>query len=156
MVGSNAVTGARRAWARYPTTGLLCLAMLGITSLAAALRWGLPATSLLPSCVFYGWTGWHCPGCGGTRACIALAQGEGWLALRCNGLLILGLPALTLWFAWLESQPTMSHRSVARTSRLVLLFIAAFFIVRNVPSPTTSPFAPPRLTAPAHTANRGA
>ncbi len=30
----------------------------------------------MPSCTLYTWTGLYCPGCGGTRAVIALAKGE--------------------------------------------------------------------------------
>lgn len=48
--------------------GLLCL--LGLHFFGIALR------EILPPCSLYSLTGFYCPGCGGTRACYALAQGH--------------------------------------------------------------------------------
>ncbi len=35
-----------------------------------------PADFALPPCVFHKWTGYYCPGCGGTRAVKALLRGD--------------------------------------------------------------------------------
>ena len=36
----------------------------------------LSLTDILPGCILYRFTGWYCPGCGGTRALSALLSGH--------------------------------------------------------------------------------
>lgn len=36
----------------------------------------LSLTDILPGCILYQFTGWYCPGCGGTRALSALLSGH--------------------------------------------------------------------------------
>lgn len=42
----------------------------------------------LPPCIFYFTTGFYCPGCGNTRAVIALLHGDILLSLRQNAMII--------------------------------------------------------------------
>ena len=49
---------------------------------------------MLPPCLFYGVTGFYCPGCGETRAVNALLEGDILLALRQNVLIVILLLAL--------------------------------------------------------------
>ncbi len=50
-------------------------------------------------CPMYAFTGILCPGCGGTRAALALLQGKVWLSLRCNPTVIGIVVILILWYA---------------------------------------------------------
>jgi hypothetical protein len=48
--------------------GLVAVALVALSPLAPRLASGLPA------CPLKSWTGWPCPGCGTTRAALALAE----------------------------------------------------------------------------------
>ncbi|MDE7206544.1 MAG: DUF2752 domain-containing protein [Lachnospiraceae bacterium] len=48
--------------------GLLCVAFISWLH--------IPVADMLPTCSFYTATGYYCPGCGGTRAVMALLHGE--------------------------------------------------------------------------------
>ena len=50
------------------------LLLVGIILLA--IKRIFPADFALPPCVFHKWTGYYCPGCGGTRAVKALLRGD--------------------------------------------------------------------------------
>ena len=50
------------------------LLLVGIILLAV--KRIFPADFALPPCVFHKWTGYYCPGCGGTRAVKALLRGD--------------------------------------------------------------------------------
>lgn len=50
------------------------LLLLGLV--LAALKAVLGEKFGLPPCFFHKWTGWYCPGCGGTRAVKALLRGD--------------------------------------------------------------------------------
>lgn len=97
-----------------------------------------------PRCALHETTGLHCPGCGGTRALQALFDGKFALAARCNPLLTAGavvFPPLLLWQRRLEGRGVFTPKVTWGIAIVVL----AYFIGRNLPSPTTSPLAPPPL-----------
>lgn len=51
----------------------------GLIALAGGLliiRLHIPMLQLIPTCLFYEETGYYCPGCGGTRAVMALLRGK--------------------------------------------------------------------------------
>lgn len=101
----------------------------------------------MPQCVFYQTTGLHCPGCGGTRAVTAMAQGNFGLAIRCNPFLTIGLPGILL-FVWWQRRRRLRGKSTFRwTAWFLFVVVTTFFIARNLPSPTRSPWAPPNSTA---------
>ncbi len=50
-------------------------------------------------CPLYAFTGILCPGCGGTRAVLALLHGDVWLSLRCNPSVAGIVIFLLLWYA---------------------------------------------------------
>lgn len=50
-------------------------------------------------CPMYAFTGILCPGCGGTRATLALLHGDLWLSLRCNPTVAGIVLVLLLWYA---------------------------------------------------------
>jgi hypothetical protein len=67
-------------------------------------RFAAPIFALLPACAFRAAFGFPCPGCGATRAGLALAQGELLAALTYHPLFVVGIGVLSLWSAmgWLE------------------------------------------------------
>ncbi len=99
--------------------------------------------SWFPKCVFFQWTGLHCPGCGATRALRALAHGELLLAIRCNPLLIIGLPIILAAVAIQRHQEQQGRRSMPWLSITLAVLFTLFMVLRNVPSPTRSWLAPP-------------
>ncbi len=50
-----------------------------------------------PSCIFFRTVGWYCPGCGGTRAFVALMRGNILESLRYHPVVFYGLTVF-LWF----------------------------------------------------------
>lgn len=75
---------------RYKTYQKVLVILLPFVSVAAL--WLLAHFVLkyvmLPECQLYKWTGLYCPGCGDTRAVIALMNGDVLLSLRQNALII--------------------------------------------------------------------
>lgn len=75
---------------RYKTYQKVLVILLPFVSVAAL--WLLARFVLkyvmLPECQLYKWTGLYCPGCGDTRAVIALMNGDVLLSLRQNALII--------------------------------------------------------------------
>lgn len=99
--------------------------------------------SFFPKCVLHQWTGLHCPGCGSTRACHALLHGRWTDAVRFNPMLIIGGPIIA-GVLFVKSRRERAGQAVMwRTSVTLATIILIYFVARNVPSPTTSPLAPP-------------
>lgn len=66
----------------------LFLGVLGLLFLLCLLCLGIDLREILPPCSLYSLTGFYCPGCGGTRACYALAQGHILESLRAHPLVL--------------------------------------------------------------------
>ena len=49
-------------------------------------------------CVFYEITGLYCPGCGITRLCLSLFEGDVYQAFRYNPIIFIDLPILFILF----------------------------------------------------------
>ena len=79
----------RRAERADRSLALVLLA--GAAGAAALLPWVPLLARLSPPCPFHAWTGLPCPGCGATRAVMALAGGDPVAALAWNPLATLGL-----------------------------------------------------------------
>ncbi len=73
---------------------LLALAVLGIAGVAVLAGTNPAGHPWFPKCVFHESTGFHCPGCGITRALHALLQGRFVEAFSQNPLVVLCLPFL--------------------------------------------------------------
>jgi hypothetical protein len=78
----------RRAVREERAAAYLWAAVAGAALLLAPF-WSL-ATPLLPTCLFHAWTGLPCPGCGTTRAALALLDAEPLTALSFNPLAATG------------------------------------------------------------------
>jgi len=93
----------------------------------------------LPACQFQAITGWHCPGCGGTRAFRALARGDLWGALKMNPfgtVLILAVALLALRVSLQAAWPSRRWPSLPlgdRSAWAILALLVAFTVLRNLP-----------------------
>ena len=90
-----------------------------------------------PHCPFLAFTGWHCPGCGGTRALLAALRGDILLSLSLNAL-ALPLAALAVYFLLLPSArgilgwegfPLLRGRGF---HRVLVLVVLVFLLLRNL------------------------
>lgn len=125
---------------------LLALTFGVLLALAAGMLAGPVPPAWMPPCPFHVLTGLHCPGCGSTRALLALLHGEPWRALRQNALSTLALPALLVWaghawwrgFRWGAPPPPLP----GWVSRAAFVVVMVFFVLRNLP------WWPFRLLAP--------
>ena len=92
---------------RPPVAEDRSLALLGALAAAGAAvlaPWAPVLARLAPACPFHAWTGLPCPGCGSTRATLALLEGDVATALAFNPLatigLVVGFIAATLALPW--------------------------------------------------------
>ena len=103
----------------------------------------------LPRCLFHAATGWHCPGCGNTRAAQAVLRGDVAEALRQNVFTIAFLPFLAFlawrsWMAWIypgKLRPLPFRWQQAYTHALIGGMML-FWVLRNLPWPPCTWLAP--------------
>ena len=123
---------------------LLTLATVGAALLLADLAGrdvhDPAAMAWYPRCLIHALTGWHCPGCGATRAAHALLHGRVGDALSANALFVLlGLPLSAYAYvgAWRlvlgrpgvgTPSPRQTHLAWAGLAVMVL-----FGVARNLP-----------------------
>ena len=100
-------------WIAWRRTGpgdrsLAIVLLLGAAGAAAVVPWAPLLARLVPACPFHAWTGLPCPGCGTTRAVVALATGDLPAALALNPLATIGLAggfvAAALALPWVEAR----------------------------------------------------
>lgn len=93
------------------------------------------AVAWLPKCPFHQLTGWHCPGCGGTRAAHALLHGELARALAFNPLLVVGMPVVVAACVWRRVRDGAPWSLMIGPAWIWGLFavLAVFTLLRNVP-----------------------
>jgi Protein of unknown function (DUF2752) len=98
----------------------------------------------LPKCPVHLLTGWHCPGCGSTRAAHALLHLDVGRALSNNPLMVFTAPLAVAFCAWNRWQrgPNWTTMISTRSIVVVLAVLVGFAIVRNVPSYPFSLLAP--------------
>ena len=133
----------RVAW-RSPRV-FLPLTVFGMFAAAVALQTQAGAR-WWPGCVLYRWTGLYCPGCGNTRAVLALLEGDVPRALGYNFvgiLVVLGAGVFSVWYGLLsfwENRwigPAFSNR----TGWIFLGVAVSWMVLRNLP---WGPFVPMR------------
>ncbi|WP_254897719.1 DUF2752 domain-containing protein [Kitasatospora sp. NA04385] len=91
-----------------------------------------------PACPVLRATGWWCPGCGGLRCVHALARGDVLTAAHDNLLVVvLALGLAVLWLGWaagaVRGRPVRRPRLTAGRTRVLLLVVLLFAVVRNLP-----------------------
>jgi hypothetical protein len=118
------------------------LAVLTATAAIAVGVWLLrnydpnAANSIFPPCLFKTLTGYHCIGCGLTRALHALVHGDVGRAFAMNPLAVLLIPVLPLMVLHGRGatprvlKPLMS---VVTMPKLWLVLLPAYWIARNLP-----------------------
>ena len=123
---------------RYKTYQKVLVILLPLVSIAAL--WLLAHFSLkyvmLPECQFYKWTGLYCPGCGDTRAVIALMNGDILLSLRQNALIVVLILVLAALYIELLLKVVFEKRFKSPILNLKFLWIflilfAVYSVVRN-------------------------
>ncbi|KWT92861.1 DUF2752 domain-containing protein [Candidatus Magnetominusculus xianensis] len=108
-----------------------------LTAAAAIVYLYDPSSSwFYPKCLFYRLTGLYCPGCGSTRAVHQLLHGNIAAAFKLNPLTVTALPFLVfgivLEMGVFHSRPKwLSY--VRQYSKLLLLGLILFWILRNIP-----------------------
>lgn len=114
----------------------LAIILAGLLGAGAILYRVDPASvSWLPKCPLYQITGWHCPGCGITRAAHALLHGDVAGALAKNPLIVGATPILAGYCIWKRRREgrgwttTISSRAVIG----LLVILLAFAVLRNIP-----------------------
>lgn len=121
-----------RPWWRSPRT----LLAAGVAAGTAYVYLVDPSQSgrYLP-CPFLTLTGAYCPGCGGLRSLHALLHGDLAESLARHPFvapgLLLAAVLLVLW--WVRGRPRLRVNSSGWGMRLALAFLAAFWVLRNLP-----------------------
>lgn len=128
-----------------PTTRSGAVAALGAAAAVVATAAVAPSvTRYGPPCPFHAMTGLDCPGCGATRAVLALTRGDVAAAFGHNVFIVASLPLLVVvWVCWLRA----SRFGAAWPSRLrstvpVAVWAGvgiAFAVARNLPVPFLEP-----------------
>lgn len=101
----------------------------GLGGLSYLKLW-LPATGLAIPCLFREVTGHYCPGCGMTRACLALLELDPGQAFRYNPLLFILAPMFAA-YAWTNRK--RMKRTGAVIMGMMLVITVGFGIMRNLP-----------------------
>jgi hypothetical protein len=106
--------------------------------------------SYYPGCFFHWATGWHCPGCGGTRCAYALVHGDLPQAAAFNLLVVLSLPYLAMLAVnalchAVTGRPAFRRHAPAWWPRLVTVVFVLFWVVRNLPWEPFTYLAPHKI-----------
>ena len=86
-------------------------------------------------CVFYEITGLYCPGCGITRLCLSLFEGDVYQAFRYNPIIFIDLPILFILFVL--NIFLKNNKNIKKITDVIIIFLAAitiiFGVIRNIP-----------------------
>ena len=124
---------------RWSRAGAVALGLMVLGSAAYFLAKLGPHQSWLPGCLFHRLTGWHCPGCGMTRAAHAALHGEFAKAFYFNpvGMILLPLALVGIGIeitGWVRGQSLPFRLSVGvRGGWVIVALLVLFWILRNLP-----------------------
>lgn len=86
-------------------------------------------------CVFYEITGLYCPGCGITRLCLSLFEGDIYQAFRYNPIIFINLPILFILFVL--NIFFKKNKNIKKITDVIIIFLATitiiFGVIRNIP-----------------------
>jgi hypothetical protein len=114
---------------------MAALAAIGGVGLLRSYDPGAPG-SFFPQCIFKAITGYHCVGCGITRALHALVHGDIALAFAMNPLVMLVLPLIPLMLLdgrGATPQALKPFMAVVMKPTLWMVLLPAYWIGRNLP-----------------------
>ena len=112
-------------------TGWICIGAL-LLMVGVVCTFGEKALDVIPNCFFHAFTGYYCPGCGGTRAVTALLHGEILKSLFYHPF-VGYVVAVGGWFMLSQTIEYLSKGklSIALHFRQVYMWIGIFLIVVN-------------------------
>ncbi|MDR1766320.1 MAG: DUF2752 domain-containing protein [Lachnospiraceae bacterium] len=118
------MSGKMRKTAQRRIRELRDIAVQGRVALLLVAAWMFAAPFLLGTfCLVYATTGVPCPGCGGTRALLALLRGDLHASLHYHALLVPATLALAVYFAvWL------THEKVPKAAAVVMVALVAVMV----------------------------
>lgn len=120
--------GVRRPWTWLAVAGLA-----GALLLRGSASWWSTA---MPGCLIHELTGWHCPGCGGTRCAVHLLNGNLSKALAMNVAVVViafaGAGVLSS-SVWREGQGRPAKGVPPWLAWSLAGFLVAFTVLRNLP-----------------------
>lgn len=115
-----------------------CIVLLAAACLAAMHLCHLPLMRYTKPCLLHTWTGYYCPGCGGTRAVYALFSGKLFLSIRYHPL----VPYTAAVGGWFMISQTMERLSRGRLKIgmhmrerwlwLALAIVTVNFVIKNL------------------------
>ena len=86
-------------------------------------------------CVFYEITGLYCPGCGITRLCLSLFEGDIYQAFRYNPIIFIDVPILFILFVL--NIFLKKNKNIKKITDVIIIFLATitiiFGVIRNIP-----------------------
>jgi hypothetical protein len=93
--------------------------------------------SLFPKCPFYTITGFYCPGCGSQRAVHQFLHGHILEGLKHNFLILILVSVLTydgilFLFNHFTKKPLNNLLHQSRITKLILIIILSFWVLRNI------------------------
>lgn len=90
-----------------------------------------PALGFHIPCIFRHVTGFYCPGCGMTRASLAILEGDIYQSFRFNMLIFILLPLFILFYALEKKGKVKASKSLMFG---MLTLTLAFGVLRNLPA----------------------
>lgn len=86
----------------------------------------------MPPCIFYTVSGYYCPGCGGTRAALALLRGDLLTSLFYNPVVPYGVATAT-WFMLTQTIERLSRGRIqcAMHFRMIYVYILLILVAIN-------------------------
>ncbi|MGW6572926.1 DUF2752 domain-containing protein [Streptomyces sp. NPDC054945] len=124
------------SWARTPKPVRDAWLAVGVFATVAVVvgRADPARPGRFPSCPFHALTGFDCPGCGSLRALYQLVHAHVAAAADYNLLLVAALPcAAFVWLRVVTGRPTRRTVPPWRGPRVILVLLALWTVVRNLP-----------------------
>jgi hypothetical protein len=118
------------------TQKLSAILMLTFSAIAATVIFIFPPSlyPFYPPCFFKKWTGFDCPGCGGTRAIHELLQGHFISAAHYNLAVFIFIPVILVGLLRFISNRFSGPWQYLNRPALILGILLTFWIARNIPT----------------------
>ncbi len=87
-------------------------------------------------CIFYEVTGLYCPGCGITRLCVSLFEGDLYQAFRYNPIIFIDVPIIFILFVLdILLKDKKIIKKITNVLIIILIVITVIFgVLRNIPA----------------------